>query len=87
MTDTCKVPVTDRYLRTRDVADRFGVTGKTLSNAVAAGLFREGEHFFDIPKLGRRWKWEAVVQSVEAVRSGSKEPVFRLAEPGGNRPV
>jgi hypothetical protein len=83
--------VTERYDRTRDIAARLGIKPKTLRNKVSAGIFREGEHFYRKAGLGRLWKWEAVVASIEGnnraceVVCGSPEPVVPLARPGVRR--
>ena len=75
--------MTERYLRTAEVAGRLGVRPKTLRNKLAAGIFRGGEHFFRLPGLGRLWKWEAVVASVESEqRCTQAQPVIPLARPG-----
>jgi len=78
--------VTDRYLRTAEVATRLGMRPKTLRNKLAAGIFREGEHFFRLPGVGRLWKWEAVVTSVESGHQCTQDqPVIPLARPGIRR--
>lgn len=53
------------YLTIAEVAALLRVKPKTLRNKVAAGIFREGEHFFRKPGLGPRWKRAAVVSWLE----------------------
>ena len=59
---------------------------KTLRNKVATGIFREGEHYYRIPGLGRLWKWEAVVASIESdARCAPRAAVIPLARSGRRR--
>jgi len=68
------------YLTDREVARRLRLAPKTLRNKVAAGIFREGEHFFRPPGMTRRWKWSAVVAWVEGSRHDTMSTdVIRLA--------
>jgi hypothetical protein len=63
----------------------LGIAPKTLRNKVAAGIFREGEHFHRVPGLGRLWKWEAVVSSIERGTRAAERHVIPLARPGDPR--
>lgn len=47
------------------MAERLGISSKTLRNKVAAGFFREGEQFFRCKGFGLLWVWEAVVATIE----------------------
>jgi hypothetical protein len=76
--------VTERYLTTTEVANLLRVRPKTLRNKVAAGVFRQGEHFFRKPGIGPRWMREAVVRWLESEEAPEVE-VFPLAQPGGRR--
>lgn len=58
--------VVDGYLRDASVAARLCISAKTLRNKVAAGIFREGVHFFRPAGMTRRWSWPAVATWVEA---------------------
>jgi len=55
----------NRYLRTSEVANRLGISSKTVRNKIAAGFFCEGEHFFRCKGFGLLWVWEAVVATIE----------------------
>lgn len=72
------------YLTTDEAAAFLRVAPKTLRNKVAAGVFRQGEHFFRKPGLGPRWKRAAIVRWLESEETAGVE-VFRLAQPGGRR--
>ncbi len=72
------------YLTTAEVAQLLRLRPKTVRNKVAAGIFRQGEHFFRKPGLGPRWKRDAVVRWLESERADGVE-VFALAQPGGRR--
>ena len=74
----------DEYLTTAEAAAFLRVKPKTLRNKVAAGIFREGEHFFRKPGLGPRWKRDALIRWLEGRESEPVE-VFPLAQPGGRR--
>jgi Helix-turn-helix domain len=76
--------VDPEYLTTAEVAALLRVAPKTIRNKVAAGVFRQGEHFFRKPGLGPRWKREAIVHWLETDETGGVE-TFALAEPGGRR--
>jgi hypothetical protein len=86
MSDVRHEPMSEQYLTTAEVARRLRLTTKTLRNKVAAGLFREGEHFFRKPGLGPRWCWERVVAWLEGDHQDKGEgEIVPLAEPGGRR--
>lgn len=74
------VATENAYLLDGDVAKRLGLAPKTLRNKVAAGIFREGEHFFRPPGMTRRWKWSAVAAWVERAHDDTQpNDVIRLA--------
>jgi hypothetical protein len=72
------------YLTTAEVAALLRVKPKTVRNKVAAGVFRQGEHFFRKRGLGPRWKREAIVRWLETEETSAVD-VFPLAQPGGRR--
>jgi hypothetical protein len=72
------------YLTTAEVAALLRVEPKTIRNKVAAGVFRQGEHFFRRPGLGPRWKREAIVRWLESEETQAPE-TFLLAQPGSNK--
>jgi hypothetical protein len=76
--------VTEGYLTTSEVAELLRLKPKTIRNKVAAGIFRQGVHFFRKPGLGPRWKRDAVVRWLETDEAPEVE-VFPLAQPGGRR--
>jgi excisionase family DNA binding protein len=53
------------YLTVKELADRLGLTRKTVRNKMAAGVFRKGVHYFSPEGLGPRFKWSAVVAWIE----------------------
>jgi len=78
--------MTEEYPTTAEVAHRLRLSPKTLRNKVAAGIFREGEHFFRRPGLGPRWRWERVVAWLEDEGQDQQEgEAVPLAEPSGRR--
>lgn len=82
--------VSDEYLTTAEVARRLRLHPRTVRNKIAAGIFREGEHYFRRPGLGPRWRWDRVVAWLEGEPPAEQEdsttpPVVPLAEPGGRR--
>jgi excisionase family DNA binding protein len=58
----------DEYLTIPEVAALLKVKPKTIRNKMAAGVFREGVHFFRPPGLGPRFKSSAVVAWLEQSR-------------------
>ncbi len=86
LSDVRQATPDEEYLTTAEVASRLRLTPKTLRNKIAAGIFREGEHFFRRPGLGPRWRWARVVAWLEGDMVG--EPAgdeVPLAQPGGRR--
>ena len=80
--------MSDEYLTTAEVARRLHVSVKTLRNKVAAGVFREGSHFFRRPGFAPRWRWDRVVEWLETPTPESPDAgILPLAEPGGRRLV
>jgi hypothetical protein len=55
----------EEYLTIEETAQRLKLAPKTLRNKMAAGLLREGEHYFRPPGLGPRFKWSAVAAWLE----------------------
>ena len=77
-------PLNAEYLTTEEAADLLRVKPKTLRNKIAAGVFRQGEHFFRKPGLGPRWKRDAIIRWLESDETAAVE-IFALAQPGGRR--
>jgi excisionase family DNA binding protein len=59
------------YITTAEVAERLRWSKRTLRAKIQAGVFRRGEHFFQPPGCQYRWKWSAVANWVEGVRTPS----------------
>lgn len=80
-TDDNQIRLTEStsYLTDREVAVRLRLSPKTLRHKVAAGVFRQGEHFFKHPGMTRRWKWEAVAAWMERANKDTASTVIRLA--------
>jgi hypothetical protein len=72
------------YLTTAEAAALLRLKPKTLRNKVAAGVFREGVHFFRKCGLGPRWKKESLVEWLEGPDTSGAE-AFPLAQPGGRQ--
>ena len=64
----------DEYLTIAEVAARLKLSAKTVRNKIAAGVFREGVHFFRPAGLGPRFKWSAVVAWLEQSQRTSGDP-------------
>ncbi len=79
--------MTERYLTTAEVADRLHLSTKTLRKRIADGVFRQGEHFFRPAGMQPKWKWSAVVATVEAAAAecAAAEAVVPLAQSGRSR--
>jgi hypothetical protein len=76
--------VDPEYLTTAEVAALLRLAPKTIRNKVAAGVFRQGEHFFRKPGLGPRWKRETIIRWLENDETQAPE-TFLLAQPGSNK--
>ena len=58
--------IVEEYLTIKEVAARLKLKPKTIQNKMAAGIFKEGIHYFR-PEGSRAWfKWSAVVAWIEA---------------------
>jgi len=58
--------IAEEYLTVKEVAARLKLKPKTIQNKMAAGIFKEGVHYFR-PEGSRAWfKWSAVVAWIEA---------------------
>jgi hypothetical protein len=55
----------EEYLTISQLADRLSVKPKTISNKMANGTFRKGEHFYSPHGIAPRFKWSAVVEWLE----------------------
>lgn len=71
------------YLRTDEAAELLRVAPKTLRNKVAAGFFREGEHFFRRRGLGIRWNRDALLGWMAG---GALDPADAIPMARANRP-
>jgi len=60
----------DEYLTIAETAKLLKVSPKRLRNMMAAGVFKQGEHFYRRPSLGPRFKQSAVTAWLE----GGDEP-------------
>jgi hypothetical protein len=63
----------EEYLTISEVAARLKVTPKTVSNKMASGVFRQGEHYVRPKGLGTRFKWGAVVAWLEQKETGAPD--------------
>jgi hypothetical protein len=61
--------LTEEYLTTGELTQRLRWAPRTIRAKIAAGVFREGMHFFQPPGCQRRWKWSAVVAWLEGQHS------------------
>jgi len=58
--------IAEEYLTIKEVAARLKLKPKTIQNKMAAGIFKEGVHYFR-PEASRAWfKWSAIVAWIEA---------------------
>ena len=55
----------EEYLRIKDLAQRLGLSPKTIQNKMAEGTFRKGVHYFSPSGISPRFKWSAVVEWLE----------------------
>jgi hypothetical protein len=67
--------VTDEYLTIKEVAARLKLRPKTIQNKMAAGVFRQGVHYFRPDGLGTRFKWSAVVKWIEGSGKSKTEDI------------
>ena len=74
------------YLTTVEAAAFLRVKPKTLRNKVAAGIFREGVHFFRKSGLGPRWKRGSLISWLED-REAEPVDMFPVAQPGGRKVI
>ena len=63
--------MTEEYLTIEELSGRLKIKPKTVTNKMAAGIFRKGIHFFSPPGLWPRFKRSAVVAWLEH----SREPI------------
>lgn len=61
----------EEYLKIKDLAQRLGLSPKTIQNKMAEGTFRKGVHYFSPSGMGPRFKWSAVVEWLEREDSGT----------------
>ncbi len=61
----------EEYLKIKDLAQRLGLSPKTIQNKMAEGTFRKGVHYFSPSGIGPRFKWSAVVEWLEREDSGT----------------
>ncbi len=71
----------EEYLTVAEVAHRLKISPKTVRNRMAAGIYREGSHYFSpevIDKHGKTWrtearfKWAAIVAWQEGKPIGAE---------------
>ena len=65
--------INDEYLTIKEVAARLKLRPKTIQNKMAAGVFRQGVHYFRPDGLGTRFKWRAVVKWIESPRNQTQK--------------
>lgn len=53
------------YLTIEEVAEQLSVEPKTISNKMAAGIFRKNVHFVRRRGIGTRFKWSAIIALLE----------------------
>ena len=57
----------EEYLTIKQLAQRLGLTPKTVRNKMGTGgVFRKGVHYFSPAGIGPRFKWSAVVDWLES---------------------
>jgi hypothetical protein len=57
----------EEYLTIKELAQRLGLTPKTVRNKMeTGGIFRKGVHYFSPAGIGPRFKWSVVVDWLES---------------------
>jgi hypothetical protein len=58
-------PLPEEYLTVKEVAALLKVSPKRIQNMMAAGVFKQGEHFFRPPAMRPRFKKTALTAWIE----------------------
>lgn len=66
----------EEYLTVREVAALLKVSPKRVQNMMAAGVFKQGEHFFRPPAMRPRFKRSALTAWIE--RKDEKAQIIPL---------